>query len=86
MEQTMRFSPADIGPFWMTATEKNERRLDQARTEADPPKLQSKTKRDLAAKLSIPGHHLLDTKVLIGKAARNAFGLRHLVNEDCSKC
>jgi hypothetical protein len=36
MEQTMRFSPTDAGPFWLTATEKNERRLDRARTEADP--------------------------------------------------
>jgi hypothetical protein len=35
----MRFSPSDVEPFWMTATEKNERRLDRARTEADPQRL-----------------------------------------------
>jgi hypothetical protein len=38
MEQTMRFSPTDVGPFWVTATEKKERRLDRARTEVDPRK------------------------------------------------
>jgi hypothetical protein len=62
MEQTVSFSPTDVGPFWMTATEKNERRLDRARTEADPRKPQNKTKRDLAAKLSVPGHVLDPTK------------------------
>jgi hypothetical protein len=39
MEQSTRFSPADIGPFWMNATEQNERRLDQARRDAVAPKL-----------------------------------------------
>jgi hypothetical protein len=28
LEQIMSFLPTDIGPFWMTATEQNERRLD----------------------------------------------------------
>jgi hypothetical protein len=67
MEQTMRFSPTDIGPIWMTATEKNEGMLDRARTEADPPKPQNKTKRDLAAKLSVPGHVLDPTKFPLEK-------------------
>jgi hypothetical protein len=42
MKQSMRFSPTDIAPFWMTATEQNRRRLDRARTEADPPKAQTR--------------------------------------------
>jgi hypothetical protein len=30
----MSFLSTDIGPFWMTATEQNERRLDGARRDA----------------------------------------------------
>jgi hypothetical protein len=44
----------------MTATEQNERRLDQARTEADPPKPGNKMKRDLATELSVLPGHVLD--------------------------
>jgi hypothetical protein len=73
MEQTMRFSPTDIGPFWMTATEQNKRRLDQARTEADPPKPRNKTKRDSAAKLSVPGHVLDPTKFRLEKLQETAY-------------
>jgi hypothetical protein len=51
----------------MTATEKNERRLDRARTEANLRKPQNKTKRDLAAELSVPGHALDPTKFQLEK-------------------
>jgi hypothetical protein len=55
MEQSMSFVATDVGPFWRTATEQNDRRLDQARTNAVAPKPRNKTEKDLAAELSIPG-------------------------------
>jgi hypothetical protein len=60
MEQNMTFLPTDVGPFWMTATEQNERRSDRARTEAAPPKPRNKTKKDLASELNVPGHAFVD--------------------------
>ena len=63
----MRFLPSDVGPFWMTAIEKNEIRLDRARTEVDPRKPRNKTKTDLAAELSVPGHVLDPTKFRLEK-------------------
>jgi hypothetical protein len=62
MEQSMSFESTDVGPFWMTATEGNDRRLDRARTNAVAPTLQNKTKKDLAAELSIPGLDLDPSK------------------------
>jgi hypothetical protein len=34
MEQSMSFLSTDVGPFWMTAKEQNERSLDRARRDA----------------------------------------------------
>jgi hypothetical protein len=39
MEQSMSFSPTDIGPFWINATKQNERRFDRAKRDAVTPKL-----------------------------------------------
>jgi hypothetical protein len=64
MEQTMRFSPPD---FLDDCNRKKRKKLDRARTEADPRKPQNKTKRDLAAKLSVPGHVLDPTKFRLEK-------------------
>jgi hypothetical protein len=67
MEQSMSFVATDVGPFWMTATERNERRLDRARRNAVAPKSQNKTKKDLAAKLSVPGLLLEPSKFKLEK-------------------
>ena len=68
MEQSMMFLPSDVGPFWMTATEQNERRFDRAkRNEAVAPKPRNKTKKDLASELSLPGHVLDPTKFRLEK-------------------
>jgi hypothetical protein len=61
------FFSTNIGPFWMTATEQNERRLDQARSDAVAPKPRNKTKKDLAAELSMPGLVLDPSKFKLEK-------------------
>jgi hypothetical protein len=67
VEQIMSFFPTDIGPFWMTATEQNVRRLDRARSDGVAPKPRNKTKKDLAAELSVPGLVLDPSKFRLEK-------------------
>jgi hypothetical protein len=66
-EQSMSFVATDVRPFWMTATEQNERRLDRARMNAVAPKPQNKTKKDLAAELRVPGLPLDPSKFNLEK-------------------
>ena len=58
MQQSMQFLPTDVGPFWMTAAEQNERRLDRPKINAATPKPRNKSKKDLAIELSVPGNVL----------------------------
>jgi hypothetical protein len=73
MEQSMSFVATDVGPFWMTATERNERRLDRARTNAVAPKPRNKTKKDLVAELSVPGLVLDPSKFKLEKLQEMVF-------------
>jgi hypothetical protein len=57
-EQSMTFSPTDFGPFWMDAAEREERRFDRPKTNAAAPQPRNKSKKDLAAELSVPGNVL----------------------------
>ncbi len=57
-EQSMTFSPTDVGPFWMDAAEREERRFDRPKTNAAAPQPRNKSKKDLAVELSVPGNVL----------------------------
>jgi hypothetical protein len=67
MAQSMVFLPTDVGPFWMTVTERNARRLDRPKTNAATPKPRNKSKKDLAIELSVPGNVLDPTKFKLEK-------------------
>jgi hypothetical protein len=68
MEQSKSYLPTDIGPFFMTATKRSERSLDGARRDAvAAPKPRNKMKKDLCAKLSIPGLVLDPSKFKVEK-------------------
>jgi hypothetical protein len=57
-EQSMTFSPTDVGPFWMDAAEREERQCNRPKTNAAAPRPRNKSKKDLAVDLSVPGNVL----------------------------